>query len=356
MLIHCLSLALLTSVVGPQTNQPTTKKPATAQEHTGSMQATRYQTTRFAALEDLADAKVELLADYEDRAEAAEDGERADRPEASIDDLLIDHRNGRIAGAVVSVGGFIGIGDKKVAVPYDALRWNAQDECFTLSATEEQLKSMAAFDADRARRDGVEPMMLPSSRAVESSAKKDMHTKDKDMHDGQDTMAGKQDMHGKEHKDQQGMDKDGTRSVTVGDKRFAHVNSGLCLASKLDGETVYASDKEFGDISRLIVDRETGKIEFAVVKHGGVAGMGTDKIVVPFKSLSYCRVDDGKVTSTYDGTAEYRLDDDKDGERVLCVRRTATELEAGVPYEEPEEGVIDADTARRVEQRFADRG
>jgi hypothetical protein len=176
------------------------------------------------------------------------------------------------------------------------------------------------------------------------------------MHDGQDTMAGKQDMHGKEHKDQQGMDKDGTRSVTVGDKRFAHVNSGLCLASKLDGETVYASDKEFGDISRLIVDRETGKIEFAVVKHGGVAGMGTDKIVVPFKSLSYCRVDDGKVTSTYDGTAEYRLDDDKDGERVLCVRRTATELEAGVPYEEPEEGVIDADTARRVEQRFADRG
>ena len=77
--------------------------------------------------------------------------------------------------------------------------------------------------------------------------------------------------------------------------------------------------------------------------------MGADKIVVPFKSLSYCRVDDGKVARD-DGMGEYRLDDE-DGERVVCVRRTSAELAAAVPYEEPEEGVIDADTARRVEQQ-----
>ena len=41
----------------------------------------------------------------------------------SIDDILVD-RDGRIRAVVIGVGGFLGIGEKNVAVPYDMLVWN----------------------------------------------------------------------------------------------------------------------------------------------------------------------------------------------------------------------------------------
>src|SRR5919202_4999162 len=44
----------------------------------------------------------------------------------SIDDLLVD-RDGRIRAVVIGVGGFLGIGEKNVAIPYDMLVWNTGD-------------------------------------------------------------------------------------------------------------------------------------------------------------------------------------------------------------------------------------
>ena len=44
----------------------------------------------------------------------------------SIDDLLVD-RDGRILAVVIGVGGFLGIGEKNVAIPYDMLVWNTGD-------------------------------------------------------------------------------------------------------------------------------------------------------------------------------------------------------------------------------------
>ena len=41
----------------------------------------------------------------------------------TIDDVLLD-RNGAVAAVVIGTGGFLGIGEKKVAVPYAALLWN----------------------------------------------------------------------------------------------------------------------------------------------------------------------------------------------------------------------------------------
>ncbi len=43
-----------------------------------------------------------------------------------IEDILVDSA-GRLAGVVIGVGGFLGIGEKRVAVPYDLLLWNYGD-------------------------------------------------------------------------------------------------------------------------------------------------------------------------------------------------------------------------------------
>ncbi|ACL56268.1 PRC-barrel domain-containing protein [Methylobacterium nodulans] len=40
-----------------------------------------------------------------------------------IEDLLVD-ADGRVRAVVIGVGGFLGIGEKKVAVPFDRLAWN----------------------------------------------------------------------------------------------------------------------------------------------------------------------------------------------------------------------------------------
>ena len=41
----------------------------------------------------------------------------------TVDDVVLD-RNGAVAAVIIGVGGFLGIGEKKVAVPYAALLWN----------------------------------------------------------------------------------------------------------------------------------------------------------------------------------------------------------------------------------------
>ncbi len=61
----------------------------------------------------------------------------------SIDDLVIGV-NDQVAYAVVSVGGFLGIGDKLVAVPYNKFRMRGED-VLVLDATKESLKKEAAF-------------------------------------------------------------------------------------------------------------------------------------------------------------------------------------------------------------------
>jgi hypothetical protein len=62
-----------------------------------------------------------------------------------INDIIIG-RNDRALVAVVSVGGFLGVGDKLVAVPYDQLRPTNDNKGLILAgATKDALKSLPAF-------------------------------------------------------------------------------------------------------------------------------------------------------------------------------------------------------------------
>lgn len=59
-----------------------------------------------------------------------------------VDDLEV-HPDNRVV-AIISVGGFLGIGDRKVAVPMDQLRMGPQN-AFVYNATKEQLESMPVY-------------------------------------------------------------------------------------------------------------------------------------------------------------------------------------------------------------------
>lgn len=66
-----------------------------------------------------------------------------------IKDIMIDMPTGRVAYAVLSVGGFLGIGEKLIAVPWRALRLDAANKRFTMEVTKEQVEKAEGFDKDR---------------------------------------------------------------------------------------------------------------------------------------------------------------------------------------------------------------
>lgn len=64
-----------------------------------------------------------------------------------IEDLIISS-NGSVSAVVVGMGGFLGIGEKKVAMPFDAVRAEKGDNNalkFVIQASKESLKSLPNF-------------------------------------------------------------------------------------------------------------------------------------------------------------------------------------------------------------------
>jgi hypothetical protein len=78
------------------------------------------------------------------------------QPLGKIANLVFD-QSGHIELAVIGVGGFLGIGEKEVAVPFDALKSETVDNkhVFSIDVTKEQLKAAPAFKTlnDQARQE-----------------------------------------------------------------------------------------------------------------------------------------------------------------------------------------------------------
>jgi sporulation protein YlmC with PRC-barrel domain len=79
-----------------------------------------------------------------------------------IKELMIDMASGRIAYAVLSFGGLLGMGDKLFAVPWAALTLDTTNKRFTLKVPQSALKDAPGFDkqhwptmSDRAWASGV---------------------------------------------------------------------------------------------------------------------------------------------------------------------------------------------------------
>jgi sporulation protein YlmC with PRC-barrel domain len=65
-----------------------------------------------------------------------------------IKELMLDMRSGRIGYAVLSCGGFLGMGDKLFAVPWSALTLDAGNKRFVLDVDKDRLKDAPGFDKD----------------------------------------------------------------------------------------------------------------------------------------------------------------------------------------------------------------
>lgn len=72
----------------------------------------------------------------------------------------------------------------------------------------------------------------------------------------------------------------------------------LIASDKVEGTSVYGSDgKHIGSVERLILDKRSGRVSYAVLSFGGFLGIGHDHYPLPWGKLNYD-----------EGLAGYRVD------------------------------------------------
>jgi sporulation protein YlmC with PRC-barrel domain len=72
----------------------------------------------------------------------------ADESLGDIKEIMLDMQTGQVAYAVLSFGGFLGMGDKLFAVPWQALHLDTVNKRFVLNADKDTLERAPGFDKD----------------------------------------------------------------------------------------------------------------------------------------------------------------------------------------------------------------
>lgn len=65
-----------------------------------------------------------------------------------VEDFMLDTQNGEVQYAVLSFGGFLGMGDKLFAVPLEAMELDTENKQFVLDESKERLENAPGFDKD----------------------------------------------------------------------------------------------------------------------------------------------------------------------------------------------------------------
>jgi hypothetical protein len=80
-------------------------------------------------------------------------GHRVENPQGEnlgkVEDVMIDTEEGRVAYAVISFGGFMGVGNKLFAFPWSALHLRGKEPKVILDITKEALETAPGFPKDK---------------------------------------------------------------------------------------------------------------------------------------------------------------------------------------------------------------
>jgi sporulation protein YlmC with PRC-barrel domain len=75
----------------------------------------------------------------------------SDNKVGEVEDVLVEQKDGHIAALIVGVGGFLGIGEKRVAIPFNGVKGTKKNNTWYLTtiATKDDLKNAPAFIYDK---------------------------------------------------------------------------------------------------------------------------------------------------------------------------------------------------------------
>lgn len=176
-----------------------------------------------------------------------------------IEDIVLDSGSRRIAYVVVSFGGFLGMGDKLFAIPWESLEFPNDGKNFVLNVDKDRLKNAEGFDKTH----------WPNF-ADEAWATKTYKYYDRTPY-------------------WQASDVDRKNDRTDGDYRTRWYERATIWqkSSDLTGKNIInMQNEDLGRISDLIIDPDGGRILYGVLASGG------SRYAIPWSSLSL--TNDGK--------------------------------------------------------------
>ena len=91
--------------------------------------------------------------------------------------------------------------------------------------------------------------------------------------------------------------------------------STLIGSDKVEGTAVYGADEsQIGSIERVMIDKRSCKVSYAVLSFGGFLGIGDDHYPLPWESLKYdtglCGYRTGITEKQLQGAPKYSSDND----------------------------------------------
>jgi sporulation protein YlmC with PRC-barrel domain len=205
-----------------------------------------------------------------------------------IYDLVIDMKSGEAAYVAVSVGGFLGVGDKLFAIPYDAFTFMPSEDAVT-----------------------------KNGRTKERSATKPTVTENKKLSD----VVAKLDASKDTFKNAKGFDQNawpdmaGEAWRNENDKAYSSLHrrygnkpaqaGNLARASQLSGLNVHNGDNQtVGEINDLIIDDADGHVRYVALSVGGFLGVGNKLFAIPLQSFDIKKDTNEKVTAELPVTKE----------------------------------------------------
>lgn len=199
-----------------------------------------------------------------------------------LKEIVIDLQGGRIIYAVLATGGFLGFGDKLIALPPSSLSLAGDNKHLLLEAEKETLKDAAGFNknnwpevADAA----WERTVYRGETSVRFAARGERPVVEDPA--GTDRRANAERNDGRPH------GYSNTNGAVAGLHRPAKV-------SEIIGMTVRAaSGDKLGEIKDLMVNLPDGRILYAVLSSGGFLGVGDRLLAIPASAFTVS--DDGKV-------------------------------------------------------------
>jgi hypothetical protein len=77
-------------------------------------------------------------------------------------------------------------------------------------------------------------------------------------------------------------------AIETQDRDRPHEGAALIGSDRVEGTRVYRSDGEkIGQIERIMIDKHTGKVAYAVMSFGGFLGVGNEHYPLPWMLLKY---------------------------------------------------------------------
>ncbi len=225
-----------------------------------------------------------------------------------INDLVMNTSTGEVRYAAVTYGGFLGVGNKMFAVPFEAFKIKQKtdspnEHTLILNVTQKQLEGATGFDKDHW------PNFADASYLADLNKRYDVKHKKMSKADHRQTKKNKLDP------------KTSGANVRV---------------SQLNGMNIQNSQgKSVGEIKDMAINVSHGKVQYAAVTYGGFLGVGNKMFAVPFKAF------------------ELKQNPEDPEEQILVLNVTQQQLEGAQGFDEDNwPDFADPDFSKELHKRY----